>query len=101
MDKVISKDGTVIAYDLLGNGPPVILVGGALQYRAIDPRTAQLAALLAQDFTVFHYDRRGRGDSTDTPPYAPAREVEDIDALFAVADKPAYVTCGEKCSQNK
>jgi pimeloyl-ACP methyl ester carboxylesterase len=85
MNQVFSQDGTVIAFDRSGKGPAVILVGGAFQYRAIDPRTAQLAALLAQHFTVFHYDRRGRGDSLDTQPYAVEREVEDLNALIKEA----------------
>src|SRR5215471_12236191 len=91
MNQVISKDGTIIAFDRSGKGPAVILVGGAFQYRAIDPRTAQLAALLAQHFTVFHYDRRGRGDSSDTQPYAVEREVEDLDALIKEAGGSAFV----------
>lgn len=91
MNQVISNDGTVIAFDLSGKGPALILVGGAFQYRAIDPPTAQLAALLAQHFTVFHYDRRGRGDSGDTQPYAKEREVEDLGALIAEAGGEAAV----------
>src|SRR5712692_9955209 len=91
MNQVISKDGTVIAFDQSGEGPALILVGGAFQHRAIDPRTAQLAALLAQHFTVFHYDRRGRGDSTDTQPYAVEREIEDIEALINAAGGSAFV----------
>ena len=91
MNQVISKDGTIIAFDRSGKGPAVILVGGAFQYRAIDPRTAQLAALLAEHFTVFHYDRRGRGDSSDTQPYAVEHEVEDLDALIKEAGGPAAV----------
>jgi len=91
MNQVISQDGTVIAFDRLGKGPALILVGGAFQYRAIDPRTTQLAALLAQHFTVFHYDRRGRGESLDTQPYAVDREVEDLDALIKEAGGSAYV----------
>jgi pimeloyl-ACP methyl ester carboxylesterase len=83
MGQVTSKDGTKIAYDRLGEGPPVILVGGAFQYRSFDPRTQQLATLLAEKLTVIHYDRRGRGDSDDTKPYAVEREVEDLDALIA------------------
>lgn len=67
MSTVTSTDGTTIAFDKSGKGPALILVGGAFQHRAIDPRTAQLAALLAPHFTVFHYDRRGRGESGDTP----------------------------------
>src|SRR5437016_13420262 len=91
MNKVSSKDGTPIAFDRSGKGPAVILVGGAFQHRAVDPRTAQLAALLAAHFTVFHYDRRGRGDSGDTAPYAVEREVEDIDALIQDAGGAAFV----------
>ena len=85
MKTVTSKDGTTIAYDRSGQGPVVILVDGALQYRAFDQGMAQLAELLAPHFTVIHYDRRGRGDSTDTQPYAIAREIEDIDALVDAA----------------
>ena len=82
MKTVTSKDGTTIAYDQYGTGPAVILVDGALQYRAFDQGHKQLAELLAPHFTVVHYDRRGRGDSTDTQPYAVAREIEDIEALI-------------------
>jgi pimeloyl-ACP methyl ester carboxylesterase len=82
MEKVISKDGTTIAYDRSGQGPVVILVAGALQYRAFDQGMKQLADLLSQHFTVINYDRRGRGDSTDTQPYALEREIEDIQALI-------------------
>jgi pimeloyl-ACP methyl ester carboxylesterase len=91
MNQVISKDGTVIAFDRSGKGPAVILVGGAFQYRAIDPQTAQLAALLAPHFTVFHYDRRGRGDSLDTHPHTVEREVEDLDALIQEAGGTAAI----------
>jgi len=82
MKKILSKDGTPLAFDQSGAGPAVILVGGAFQQRATDSRTAQLAALLAPHFTVLHYDRRGRGDSGNTLPYAIEREIEDIDALL-------------------
>ncbi len=82
MDTVTSKDGTTIAFDRSGEGPAIVLVGGAFQHRAIDPSTARLAELLAPSFTVYHYDRRGRGDSGDTAPYAVEREIEDIDALI-------------------
>jgi pimeloyl-ACP methyl ester carboxylesterase len=91
MNQVMSKDGTAIAFDRSGQGPTVILVGGAFQYRAIDPPTAHLAALLAEHFTVFHYDRRGRGESGDTQPYAIEREVEDLEALIQEAGGPAFV----------
>ncbi|MBI5035510.1 MAG: alpha/beta hydrolase [Chloroflexi bacterium] len=82
MKKVTSKDGTTIAFDQLGKGSPVILVGGAFQQRASDQRMAQLASLLSHHFTVINYDRRGRGESTDTQPYVVAREVEDLQALI-------------------
>jgi pimeloyl-ACP methyl ester carboxylesterase len=91
MEQVISRDGTTIAFERSGVGSAVILVGGAFQYRAIDPRTAQLAELLAANFTVFHYDRRGRGDSGDTAPYTVEREIEDIAALINAAGGSASV----------
>jgi pimeloyl-ACP methyl ester carboxylesterase len=91
MQTVTSKDGTTIAFDQSGEGPTVILVDGALQYRAFDQGMAQLADLLAPHFTVIHYDRRGRGDSTDVQPYALAREVEDIEALIGEAGGSAFV----------
>jgi len=91
MKKIISKDGTTIAFDQVGKGPALILVGGALEQRALDSETAQLAPLLAEHFTVFHYDRRGRGESTDTQPYAVEREIEDIEALITEAGGSAFV----------
>ena len=91
MNQIMSKDGTAIAFDRSGQGPTVILVGGAFQYRAIDPPTAHLAALLAEHFTVFHYDRRGRGESGDTQPYAIEREVEDLEALIHESGGSAFV----------
>lgn len=90
MNKVISKDGTPIAYDRSGKGAPVILVDGALCYRASGP-SGPLAALLAEHFTVITYDRRGRGESGDTKPYAIEREVEDIEALIEEAGGSAFV----------
>ena len=80
MNTVTAKDGTIIAFDRLGDGPPVILVCGGSVDRMSN---APLAALLAQRFTVFNYDHRGRGESGDTAPYAVEREVEDIDAVEA------------------
>ncbi|RPI93530.1 MAG: alpha/beta hydrolase [Chloroflexi bacterium] len=91
MKKVISKDGTTIAFDQSGQGPALILVDGALQYRAFDQGMAPLAGLLAKKFTVIHYDRRGRGDSTDTQPFAMEREIEDIKALIDEAGGPAFL----------
>lgn len=90
MEKVFSKDGAHIAFDRSGKGPPLILVDGALCYRASGPM-GPLAASLAPNFTVFKYDRRGRGDSGDTKPYAVEREVEDIDALIKEAGGSAFV----------
>jgi len=92
MKKVYSKDGTAIAFDQLGQGPAIILVGGAFTDRS-QPALVQLAALLAPHFTVFNYDRRGRGDSGDTAPYAVEREVEDLEALIVEAGGSAFV-CG-------
>jgi len=91
MKKVISKDGTMIAFDQSGQGPALILVDGALQYRAFDQGMVPLADLLAKEFTVIHYDRRGRGDSTDTQTFAVAREIEDIEALIDETGGPAFV----------
>ena len=87
---VLSKDGTLIAFDRTGHGLPVILVDGALCYRGMGP-SKQLTEMLARDFTVFSYDRRGRGESGDTAPYAVEREVEDIAALLKEAGGTAFV----------
>jgi pimeloyl-ACP methyl ester carboxylesterase len=76
---VTSADGTRIAFDRLGSGPPVVLVSGMFCHR---PATRPLADLLAERFTVVNYDRRGRGESGDTAPYAPERELEDLAALI-------------------
>jgi pimeloyl-ACP methyl ester carboxylesterase len=91
MDTVTSKDGTAIAFDSYGTGTPVILVGGAFQYRAFDPRTAKLARLISADHTVLHYDRRGRGDSGNTMPYTVEREIDDIQALIEAVGGSAGV----------
>ncbi len=85
---VQSADGTTIAYERAGTGPALILVGGALNNRH---SAASLVPLLAKSFTVLSYDRRGRGDSTNTPPYAVEREVEDLRALAAAADGPVHL----------
>lgn len=89
MEKVISRDGTAIAFERSGNGPPLILVDGALCSRAFGPMP-DLAPLLARRFTVLIYDRRGRGDSGDTRPYAREREVEDLEALVRAAGGSAF-----------
>lgn len=90
METVSSKDGTRIAYDRTGRGEPVILVTGAFSYRKY-PAQVKLAELLSQHFTVFSYDRRGRGDSDDTPPYQVEREIEDLGALIGAAGEAACV----------
>lgn len=90
MEKTVSKDGTPIAFDRLGNGPALILVDGGLCSRAFGPMPA-LAKLLAAHFTVFHYDRRGRGDSGDRLSYDVQREIEDLDAVIAAAGGSAAV----------
>jgi pimeloyl-ACP methyl ester carboxylesterase len=81
MQTVTSRDGSRIAYDRYGSGPPVILVGGALGYRKFS-KMEELAQLLAERCTVINYDRRGRGDSTEVKPFALEREIEDIQALI-------------------
>ncbi len=81
MHTVTSKDGSRIAYDRLGSGPAVILVGGALGYRKFK-KMEELAEMLAERCTVINYDRRGRGDSTEVKPFALEREIEDIAALI-------------------
>lgn len=91
MTRVRSNDGTEIAFDQVGDGPPIILVGGATDYRAINPTARELVALLAPQFAVTTYDRRGRGESGDTPPYAVEREVEDLAALIAEAGGSAFL----------
>ncbi len=90
MATVTSNDGTSIAYDRAGAGPAVILVDGALCFRAFGPMGA-LAALLAPHCTVVTYDRRGRGESGDTAPYAVEREIEDIAALITAVGGSAGV----------
>jgi pimeloyl-ACP methyl ester carboxylesterase len=84
MPVVTSADGTTIGYESTGSGPALVLVDGAMCYRAAGPMRP-LAALLQHSFTVYTYDRRGRGESSDTLPYAVAREVEDLQAVIAEA----------------
>jgi len=88
VDTVRSADGTTIAYETAGDGPPIILVGGAFNDRNT---TRPLAGKLAADFSVYGYDRRGRGGSGDTAPYAVRREIDDVAALIDRAGGTAYV----------
>ena len=90
MEKVISKDGTPIAFDRLGSGPALVLVDGAMCSRGFGPMPA-LAKALAARFTVYHYDRRGRGDSGDGTAYAVEREIEDLAAVIQAAGGSAMV----------
>ena len=90
MPTVRSRDGTSIGYTRVGEGPPVILVDPAGGFRGFGLLTP-LAEQLAPDFTVITYDRRGRGESGDTPPYAVEREVEDLAAILDLAGGSACV----------
>jgi pimeloyl-ACP methyl ester carboxylesterase len=90
METVISKDGTGIAFEKTGQGLAVILVDGALSYRG-NGGLRPLAAQLANYFTVYTYDRRGRGESGDTQPYAVEREIEDIEALIQEAGGKVFL----------
>jgi len=90
MNDVRSSDGTTIALERAGDGPAVVLVDGALCHRTLGPMAA-VAEPLAAEFTVVRYDRRGRGESGDTPPYEPAREVEDLAAVVAAVGGSAAV----------
>ncbi|ONI90418.1 alpha/beta hydrolase [Saccharothrix sp. ALI-22-I] len=90
MGQVVSKDGTAIAYTRIGSGPALIIVDGAMCYRAFGPATA-LAEALSEHFTVYTYDRRGRGESGAGTPYDVEREVEDIAALIEEAGGSAHL----------
>ncbi len=85
---VTSADGTRIAYERDGEGSPVVVIGGIFCDRQ---RTADLAGHLAEWFSVINYDRRGRGESGDTRPYAVAREIDDLAALIDAAGGSAMV----------
>lgn len=87
VEKVRSKDGTEIAYDRIGDGPALVLVGAAWNDRM---SAVPLAQLLADEFGVYTYDRRGRGGSGDTAPYAVERELEDLAAVIEAAGGSAY-----------
>lgn len=90
MKTTTSKDGTTIAFDRLGTGPAVIMVNGALGTRS-HAAPNSLVDILSQQFTVIDYDRRGRGDSGDTSPYAVEREIEDIAALIEEVGGSAFI----------
>ncbi len=87
---VTSPDGTSIAVDCFGAGDPLVLVGGAFSYRRY-PGQVKLARLLASRFTVYSYDRRGRGDSGDTAPYSVSREIDDLATVIGAAGGRAHV----------
>jgi pimeloyl-ACP methyl ester carboxylesterase len=88
--KVISRDGTAIAFTTFGRGPALILVDGAFCYRQNGP-TPNLAPLLAEHFTIYAYDRRARGESGNNLPYTVEREIEDLAALIDAAGGSAFV----------
>ena len=90
MNTVTSPDGTPIGYDRTGTGEPLVLVGGTFSYRRY-PGQVKLAEMLSARFTVYSYDRRGRGDSGDSGPYSIDREIEDLAAVIAAAGGHAYV----------
>jgi pimeloyl-ACP methyl ester carboxylesterase len=90
MDTLRSSDDTMIAYDKQGEGPALILVDGALTVHSAGSGP-ELATLLAPHFTVYGFDRRGRGQSGDTLPYAVDREIDDIEALIHRAGGPAFL----------
>ncbi|WP_368654763.1 alpha/beta fold hydrolase [Ornithinibacillus sp. 4-3] len=85
-----SKDGTILAYDKYGNGPPLLFITGATCFRSFDPVLYD-AKVFAEQFTVYNYDRRGRGDSGNTSPYSMERELEDIEAMIDIAGGEANV----------
>jgi pimeloyl-ACP methyl ester carboxylesterase len=90
MATVTSADGTTIAYETTGSGPALIIVDGAMCYRDNGP-ARDLAAALADTYTVFIYDRRGRGESGNTLPWSADREIEDLAALLEAAGGEAYL----------
>ena len=90
MNTVTSRDGTRIAYDKRGTGPALILVDGAFCHRGFGPMP-KLAEVLSDKYTVYNYDRRGRGDSADTKPYSVEKEIEDLTAIFDAAGGSAFL----------
>ena len=92
MEKVISNDGTSIAFGKTGQGPALVLVDGAFCYSKYGV-TPELVPLLSDHFTVYYYDRRGRGESSDTEPYSVEKEVEDLKKIIEQAGKEPFI-CG-------
>jgi pimeloyl-ACP methyl ester carboxylesterase len=90
MKTIQSKDGTILSYDVYGSGPALIYITGAICFRNFSP-VVKDAKTFASEFTVYNYDRRGRGDSTDTKPYTVEREVEDIEAMIDAAGGKAFL----------
>ncbi|WP_414853894.1 alpha/beta fold hydrolase [Brevibacillus sp. IT-7CA2] len=90
MKTIQSKDGTTLAYDVYGSGPALLFITGATCFRSFEP-VLHDAHVFAEQFTVYHYDRRGRGDSGNTLPYAFEREIEDIEAMIDAAGGTAYL----------
>jgi pimeloyl-ACP methyl ester carboxylesterase len=89
---VQAPDGTRIAFDRVGAGQPLILIGGAGQFRAVDPGTRELTCELARrGFDVLHHDRPGRGDSAGDPPFGLTREVAAVSALIDAAGGHAWL----------
>jgi pimeloyl-ACP methyl ester carboxylesterase len=90
---VTSPDGTAIAFDQTGTGPMVVLVHGAFTGKA-HPTLSAVAETLSPWFTVINYDRRGRGESGDTPPYCVDREIDDLTSLIKDGDGPVMLFGG-------
>jgi pimeloyl-ACP methyl ester carboxylesterase len=91
MEKIASADGTSIAFERVGSGSPLILIGGAFCDHRARAAGLPLGAGLKDEFTVFCYDRRGRGESSDSARYEVARELEDLAALLTAAGGTAHV----------
>lgn len=87
---VISKDGTKIAYDVTGSGPVMIYITGATCFRNFFPILDDVK-ILSKNLTVYNYDRRGRGDSSDTMPYSIEKEIEDLEALIQVVGSKVFL----------
>ena len=88
MQHVTSQDGAMIAFEKIGQGPAIVLVGGMMGDHR---QQAGLAHLLAEHFTVYNIDRRGHGESGFTEPYAVECEIEDMDAILTEAGGSAFV----------